>query len=330
MRNAACGMRNEYRTPHPEFRMKRRNMKRTIILLFCILITAQLYAASESGFLIIDKRKRTYNMYVPESIKPGASPAVVFVLHGGGGNAKQIEKYTNFSSLADREGFIVVYPQGFDKQWNDGRDVIQSRAHRLKIDDVKFITSIIDMMELKYHIDRKKVFACGISNGGFMSLRLACEIPDKLAAVASVAASMPKGEWVRCNPQSKISVLLINGDADPLVPFNGGYVKIGNKKRGECEPVIMAFDFWKRVAGFTQRPYYTNIVDADKGDQTLCFFEFYKSPDGYETGLIHVKNGGHTWPGAQPYLTEKIVGKVSRDFNATAEIWEFFKRQMAR
>src|SRR5262249_25082621 len=150
--------------------------------------------------------------------------------HGGGGHASSMPKFSGFDNLArdPHNLFIVAYPESLNKSWNDSRGLSPA-------DDVAFVRALIDRLEDELPVDPHRIYATGISNGGFFSNRLACDLSDKLAAIASVAATMPTTLPESCHPLRPISVLYMNGTKDPLVPIGGGPIgaKLG-LHRGEC------------------------------------------------------------------------------------------------
>jgi polyhydroxybutyrate depolymerase len=297
-------------------------MKKIIILSVLMACTGACFAANWSSYVIHENRKREFKVFVPSSYAGKPLPLVI-VLHGGGGGSRQIERHTGFSALAEKEGFIAAYPQGLDGQWNDGREVKQSRAHRLKIGDTGFIKKMLEAIEAKYSIDKKRVYACGISNGGFMSMRLACDMPEELAAVGVVCAGLNPFLARNAAPETKISILIMNGTDDPLVPYGGGFVKIGKKTRGEVLSTGDTLKYWLAIDGCMSKPEIYGM-NPDTSDGTEVEKQDYKC-GAYEVVLYKITGGGHTWPGGRQYLPESVVGKTSRDIDATQVLWNFFK-----
>jgi polyhydroxybutyrate depolymerase len=157
---------------------------------------------------------------------------LVFALHGGGGTGKKMNRLTDFNRLSDQHGFIVIYPDAVEKHWNDGRGLTDYRAQRENIDDVGFISNLIDVIAGDYAIDRKRVYVTGASNGAMMSFRLACELTDKITAIAPVIGALGENISEKCTPSKPIPVFIIGGTGDPLVPWNGGHVHLFRKKLG--------------------------------------------------------------------------------------------------
>ena len=251
---------------------------------------------------------------------------MVLALHGGGSNARQMERYTRFNDLAAKEGFLVVYPEAVDGNWNDGRGIAGVRAQQENIDDVKFVRTILDCMSKEHKIDRSRVFCTGISNGAFMSHRLATEASDVITAIAPVVGGMAPAMAKKFHPDQPVSILIIQGDADPLVPIRGGMVGFPRgRKRGQVIPTEETISLYLRRNGNQGDPTVTTL-DRDEKDGTSVEIRRYPDgPGGVRTQVYIVRNGGHTWAGRPLYLPEMLIGKATQEFSATEVIWEFFK-----
>jgi polyhydroxybutyrate depolymerase len=272
---------------------------------------------------------RSYHLHLPRGRDPKRAAPLVLVLHGGGGTGDGMPKLTRhgFEDLADRDGWIVVYPDGVSKNWNDGREVEGSEAHTKKIDDVGFLSALIDDLVAKQGVDPKRVYATGISNGGFMSQRLGRDLSSKIAAIAPVAANLHLEADLATVPSRAVSVLAINGTRDPLVPWEGGDVHFLRRKRGKCRSVAETIAWWTKVDGCAKEPIVTLLEDKDPADGTRARREVHGGGrDGSEVLLYAIEEGGHTWPGGLGYAPELFIGKTCRDFDANEAIWEFFSR----
>lgn len=280
-----------------------------------------------SGSLISAGLQRTYTVHLPAAYTKSLSWPLVIILHGGGGEGKQMDALTGFNAEADVAGFIAVYPDAVEHNWNDGRGNPGIRSQALGIDDVSFISSLIDRLENDLNINKKMIYVTGISNGAMMSHRLGSELSAKIAAIAPVAGNVPekmKPDW---SPVRPLSVLIINGTDDPLVPFNGGEVTFFSLKRGRVVSVSETVKFWVANSGCAAVPGVYQLPDIDREDGTTTTVESYNiCSEGVEIILYTVKGGGHTWPGGLQYLNESLIGRTSRDFKATATIWQFFKK----
>jgi polyhydroxybutyrate depolymerase len=249
---------------------------------------------------------------------------LVIVLHGGGGAGRLVEKLTGFSALADSEGFVVVYPDAVNRHWNDGREVTRFRSQRENVDDVGFVGALIDTLAGQLGLDRSRVYAAGVSNGGMMCYRLACELSGRLAAVAPVAAAMPESLAGACQPERPVSLLAINGTEDRLVPFQGGGVGL-HAKRGTVVSVRQSVEQWVRHNGCSPNPDSVWLPDADPHDRVRVKRQLWgEGRDGAEVVLYTVEGGGHTWPGGAERPTR--FGRRAKDMDATRTIWDFFSR----
>src|SRR5208337_2799697 len=206
----------------------------------------------------IDGITRKYLGFAPRGLdKP---LPVVLALHGGGSNARQMERYTRFNDLAAKEGFLVVYPEAVEGNWNDGRGIAGVRAQQENIDDVKFVRHIVDRISKEHKIDRSRVFCTGISNGAFMSHRLAAEASDLITAIAPVVGGMAPSTAKQFHPAYPVSILIIQGDADPLVPIRGGIVGfLRGKKRGQVIPTEETISLYLRRNGNQGDPTVTTL-----------------------------------------------------------------------
>ena len=282
---------------------------------------------------IHDNLKRNFKVYLPAYyIKSSQSPLVI-ALHGRGGNSESMILLTRkgFNKLADKDGFIVVYPEGIDLNWNDGRmdEEANDRAHRENIDDVGFISALIDSMISDYNIDPKRVYVTGISNGAIMSYRLACELAGKITAIAPVDGNIPFLLSSECNPVRPVSVLAINNTNDPLVPYNGGdiYGHFHRINLGKVLSVNQSIMYWVNRNSCLPTADVTKEPDKDPHDGTsVTRMTYLNGKEGTEVVLYSVEGGGHTWPDGFQYLPVWLIGKTCRDFDATEVIWSFFKK----
>ncbi len=275
--------------------------------------------------------KRSWLIHVPLSFSISKSMPLLIVLHGGGGTAMNMVKLTleGFDRLSDQKGFVVVYPEGIDKHWNDGRNSKVADSENENIDDVGFISALIDNLIKKMSIDPRRVYATGMSNGAIMSYRLACELSNKIAAIAPVAGNIPVNLIPGCSSSQPVSVLAINGTKDPLVPFAGGEVTgpFGMKKMGKVLSAPESVIFWARKNNCSMTPLITYEPDINPDDGTLIKKEVYNNGKNNSEVIFYIiEGGGHTWPGGNQYLGENIVGRTNRDINADEVIWSFFEK----
>jgi polyhydroxybutyrate depolymerase len=278
-----------------------------------------------------DSLKRTFNIHIPPSYDKSVQLPLVIALHGRGANGASMVILTHkgFNKMSDQDGFIIVYPDGIELNWNDGRmdEEANDRAHRDNIDDVSFISALIDSMIQDYNINPKRVYVTGISNGAIMSYRLACELSHKITAIAPVDGNIPIQIFQECSPSRAVSVLAINNTDDPLVPFQGGYIYgIRKINLGKVLSANESIGFWITRNRCSVTPVVTEEPDVDPNDGTRVTRKQYANGiEGTEVILYAVDGGGHTWPGGVQYLPAWIIGKTCRDFDASEIIWSFFK-----
>jgi polyhydroxybutyrate depolymerase len=286
----------------------------TIVLAGCGARCASAAPDDPSATLDFGGLSRTYMVHVP----PGHPTGLVMNLHGGGSTGAQQERLTNFDAIADADGFVVVYPDGIDNNWADGRGA--SEPDRRGVDDVGFLAALAGKLQNEYGVNPGHVFATGMSNGGFMSNRLGCDRADVFAAVAPVSGTL--GVNVACNPSRPVAVLEVHGTADPLVPFDGGMM---HGRGGESDVVSAPamVDRW-RSADACQGPPAAQTL-AGTGDGTAVH-QFTSTPCAAGTAVVfyQVDDGGHTWPGGPQYLPKAIIGPTTHAFAASEAIGQFF------
>ena len=257
--------------------------------------------------------ERTFIIDIPMSYDPEDDPLpLIFVLHGAGGNGENIRALSGFAELGEAEGFISVFPSGINGGWNDGRPDPGVAAN----DDITYISHLIELLTNSLNIDANRIYSTGYSMGGMMSYRLGCTLPDQIAAIASVASTMPLYIVSECDPAPTLPVLLIQGTNDNVIPWMG--VRNG---------YLSAFGTMQYWAEHNGCPYETDLVpeaNLDPSDLTLVIRHQYDDCDN-EALLYGVYGGGHTWPGGGSGAPIEI-GVTSRDLNATAAIWDFFDR----
>lgn len=279
--------------------------------------------------IVVDGRERTYRLYVPKVFNGKQPVPLLIALHGQGGNGKSFEEKTTlggFDKLAKKENFIIVYPESIEKAWNDGRNDPYSYSAKQNLDDVHFISVLIDQLKEKYNIDSQRIFVTGMSNGGMMTFRLGGELSGKIRAIATVAASLPENLYKTLVPSNKISVLMIHGKDDPIIPWDGGDIRALRKNHGRVVSIPQTETFWIKHNNCTLKTSKTYLPDVDKNDGTRVWKEEYANKEeGLRVVLYGIDGGGHRWPGGSGNPREKMVGKSSQDINACNVIWDFFK-----
>ena len=267
--------------------------------------------------------ERTY--YLQVQPRPSGPVPLILSLHGGGGNGEQTCNLAGgIQELAEREGFLVACPEGIENNWNDGRANDRDRAHVEDIDDVGFLLALIEQLAKTHDVDPDRIFVTGASNGGMMSLRMACEASDVFAAAGAVIASLPAD--LSCEPSEPISILLMNGTEDPLVPFEGGQVHFFRRELGEVISTPDTVAFWVAANGCDPRARTEQLPDLDPRDGTRIQLDTYSGCEGGVSMVLYTVNGGgHTLPGGTQYVLKFVIGRVSRDLHAGEAIWQFFE-----
>ena len=237
---------------------------------------------------------------------------LILNFHGFGSNATQQMFYGDFRDIADTEGFLLVHPEGTtvigNQFWNVGFPGISST-----IDDVGFTEALIDELAASYAIDLDRVYATGMSNGGFMSFLLACQLSEKIAAVASVTGAMTQDTFDNCNAQRPVPALQIHGTEDDVVLYNGNTLSLS---------ISDIISYWVDHNNCETTPTTTSLPDIDPSDGSTIEHSVYEAGDnGITTEHMKVIGGGHTWPGSVIN-----TGGTNQDIDASMEIWLFFSR----
>lgn len=259
-----------------------------------------------------------------ESLRP-----LVIALHGGLGEDDETIRlsFGKLNGLAFEEDFLLVYPNGIGGHWNDGRNVDRYLAHRAELKDVDFIVTLIDDFVEDWNVNPDEVFVVGVSGGAMLAHRLACERPDKLRAISAVIGAVPrnvaKRRW-RCKKTDPVSVLMISGTEDPIVPWEGGDVQYDGAKLGKVLSAEEAFEFWLKRNQCKETNQQT-LPDVVPGDGTRIRRQSSTDCDaGARVELIAIEGAGHTWPSGWQYLPEETVGRISRELEAADASWAFF------
>lgn len=282
--------------------------------LFLLLTTASLSAQGTiSGSIQSGGLTRDYLLYVPASYNVNTPSALLFNLHGYTSNNLEQSFYADFRSIADTANFLIVLPNGtLDGQGNRFWNTFVGNS---TVDDIGFIRDLLDTLESKYTIDPNRVYSTGMSNGGFLSYSLACELNHRIAAIASVTGSMIQAKLNACNPQRPVPVMEIHGTADNTVPYNGQalttFVAI---------PTLV--NAWVGFNHCNPTPSITQVPDINTTDGCTAERQVYSGGDkGSTVEHYKITGGGHTWPGS-PF----VIGVTNLDINACKEIWRFFRQ----
>ena len=282
-------------------------MKQMLLLL--LLVSFNGYSQQTLNQSIIhDNLQRDYIIHIPSIYNVSDPIPLVFCFHGYGGNANSILSYTIFNSISDTAGFIVVYPQGTLLQgtphWNVGGWTLASN-----IDDVGFISSLLDSLSDQYNIDDTRVYSTGMSNGGYMSFLLACQLSDRIAAIASVTGSMTIQTYNSCNPQHPTPILQLHGTYDQTVPYYGN--------PSWTKSIDDVLQYWVNYNNCNPSPTTISIPNINLFDNsTVERLTWENGGNSVVTDHLKVIGGGHDWFGAWGNM----------DINSSIEIWKFFSK----
>ncbi|MDQ4076588.1 MAG: dienelactone hydrolase family protein, partial [Chloroflexota bacterium] len=250
---------------------------------------------------------------------------------GATSNAEQMRQVTGygFERLADEHGFLVVYPEGYERHWNDCRKQAPYAAKRLGMDDVSFMRGLVAHFRATYGVDSARVFAVGYSNGAHLAYRLALEAPELIRAVAAVAANLPTEENSDCAPRAGATpVLILNGTEDPINPYQGGRVTLfGFADRGSVRSARESAAYFAQRNAIPDAPVIEKIPQ-EGSPPTSAERARWHSATGAEVVLYTIYGGGHTLP--QPRARfPRILGRTHPGLDGPAEIWRFFARHGA-
>lgn len=270
-----------------------------------------------------DQVTRSYLLYLPASYQQGTALPLLLALHGRSGNGQRMARLTAFNPRADKHGFIVLYPQGIENQWNYLHGL--SASHQ-QPNDPDFLLKLVDAVTDRYSIDTRRIYVTGISNGGFMAQRLACDAPDRFAAFASVAAGgyavMPNA----CNNGGPVNMLYMHGTADTKVPWRGLGIQDESGKRQ-----LVAMSISNSVKFWSARNRCSPDVDSrelppqgDSPGTSVRILAASECAGGSEVILFAILGGGHNWPGVPDFIPAAIAGAVNLDVHASDVIWSFF------
>lgn len=261
---------------------------------------------------------------------PGARgpSGLVFVLHGSNGDAKGIRAMLGerLERLTDRAGFSVVYPEGIERHWNDCRASATYAANRRNVDDPAFLRAVVAALRDEGRVDPRRVFAIGLSNGGQMVLRLALEDAGTYAGFAAISANLPVPANNDCRIEAAPGAMLFfSGTADPINPFHGGLVRIGNDiSRGHVLSAEYTASWFAKRAGQAGASTARALPDRDPGDGSRAELIRWDEPGRPPVALYVLHGGGHTIPGTRPRPGSGPAA-TNLDIDAAAEAWRFFR-----
>ena len=277
-------------------------MRKLLLILICFpcFIFGQ---QTINDSILINGAYRNFITYVPSIYSSSQATPLIFNLHGRTGTAWGQMWHGDFRDIADTANFIIVHPQGL----LDNTGVTHWNLGQSNVDDIGFLNSLYSYIVSNYNINLDQVYSTGMSNGGYMSYYLACNMSDKIAAIASVTGAMGSFTQLNCNPIHPTPVMEIHGTADLIVPFND---------------IINGIEYWRDYNNCSVIADTILMPDFNLGDlSTVKHIVYNNGGNGVTTELFKIINGGHTWPGSNI-----SNGVTNYDINASIEIWKFFSR----
>ena len=290
------------------------------LLLLTVLGTDPFDPGDHTRKLTVDGRERTYLVHVPKKYDPKSPTPVILALHGAAMDGSMMVWFSGLNKKSDESGFIVVYPSGTGvgpfRTWNAGG--FSGRMAEGKADDVAFIGKLLDDLATVVKVDEKRVYACGMSNGGMMCYRLAAELSDRIAAIAPVAGTIAIEE---SQPKRPVPVMHFHGSKDNIVPFEMAKGKTPSfmKLKGVEESI----QTWVKLNGCDETPK-TETISQDADEMKVTRKTYGNGKDGSEVVLVVIEEGGHTWPGQKPPVG--FIGKSAKNISANDLMWEFFQK----
>lgn len=285
----------------------------SILLLCCCLFSLPASAQVISDSLEVENHSRSFHFNRPENNKK--SKSLIFVLHGSGGNGKQMMAITSkLDKLSSSENLLVVYPDGYKRYWNECRKAATTPPNLENINEEAFFAAMIRYFKKNYRINTKNVFVVGTSGGGHMAYKLAMTLPEKIKAITAIVASLPDPSNFDCI-EKKVAkpVMIVNGTEDPLNRWEGGEINLGNGvNMGFIRSTESSFQYWADLAGYTGEPVKTTLPDTDPSDKKTIERYQFREKGKPEVTLLKVIGGKHDYPG---------------DVDVHVEAWAFFKRQ---
>ena len=291
---------------------------------------------------------RPYDVYLPSSYEPGTPIPAVVALHGGGGKAESAITTTcpdgdrNSASclhnIAEQEGFVVIYPNGSGfgvlptlKTWNAGGggdtyNCVSGQACERGVDDIAYFGALLDDLSAWLNIDSGRVYATGLSNGAAMSHRLACEMSDRFTAIAAVGGANQFSATAPCDLMFGVAIMQIHGTEDPCWTYEASTDACADPSGGIKIGVEESTTAWVERLSCEAGPITTDLPDIVDDQTSTTRTVWSGCTDGTtEVHLMKIEGGGHSWPGGDPYLPERIVGRVTADWDSTL-IWDFFSQ----
>lgn len=275
------------------------------IHLLLLLSFLMIKAYSQTGLVKTDNTLRQFTLYKSSKIKQGSKAPLLFSFHGSGVTALEHMMYTNTNKLAEEKGFIVVYPQGIKNEWNVGFEQDYDKGTK----DVEFIKVLLEKLKKKHVIDTSKIYAIGLSRGGFFAQRLAVELPEIIKGFVSVGALLPIKVKEQIFLKNQIKAMYIHGTADQIVKIEG--------KPNAYLSLKESISYWNSINKNNKEPK-IDFINNFKDDTSITL-------KNYNSLVVEVKveNGGHTWPASDPFNFGFPLGKTTKEIDVNKLVYQF-------
>jgi len=290
-------------------------MKESICFMLLVLCYFQGQSQVITDSVLVEDHYRTFQFNKPQ--QPTENFNLVFVLHGSGGDGKNMMKPAlRLEKLSGKEPLFLVYPDGYKKYWNECRKHAKSLANTENVNEQAFFELMIQYFKKQYQVNDQHFFAIGLSGGGHMTYKLALTMPDKCKAISAVVANLPDNTNLDCaESKMPVAVMIINGTNDATNPYLGGEMMVNGSSYGKVRSTDNTFYYWAGLAGYKGQPKVEILPDLVKSNtQTITRYTF-KEKNKPEVVLLKVTGGEHAFP---------------EDVDAFNESWQFFKRQLAK
>lgn len=288
--------------------------------------------------------RRSYDVYLPADYVPARPVPVVLAIHGGGGNSRaalrtscpggDVHSADCLQAMAGREGVAVVYPNGTGSRllagvrtWNagggaNGWQCVSGRACEDGVDDIAYFRALLEDLSRWVAIDPRRVHATGLSNGGAMSHRLACQLSDRIASIAALGGANQFATTSTCAPRRPVPVLQIHGTADRCWGYEGGKAACAQRDDKSKIAVEESMRIWAAINGCASVQPAQPMASEPRIETTQLRWAGCRA----ETVLIRMTGGGHVWPGGWAYLRESVIGPMVGGWSANRVILDFFRR----
>jgi polyhydroxybutyrate depolymerase len=278
--------------------------------------------------LDVEGQERTYRLYVPPRNQDSQPLPLVISLHGAGASGAIHQMLCRFDTLADEHQFLVAYPDGIANVWRfwDAPPRQERRTgaqRRPAVDDVAFMAKLIDSLVSEGMVEPRRVYVNGISNGAYMTHRLACDLGNRLAAVAAVAGTMPRIAAENQRPPRPIPCLYFHGTADKIVNTEGIDTFSRSRLSLSADDLVA---WWARHNRCSQPPAVEDLPDVEDDGTRVRRHTYQPEKGGAPVVYYEIIDGGHTWPGGSTLQPRFLLGRTCRDINASQLMWEFFSQ----